>query len=70
MKKEYKIKVKFTFEGEITVIADDKENAKEIVKNNVSAQIDPKIDITSNSVTDYNFPLWHDKLNVILVTKK
>ncbi len=61
--KDYAIKVKFIFEGEVIVKAETKEEAKEIIKsdfNNTLGEIGTGI--YGDEIKDWNFPIHPEKI--------
>jgi hypothetical protein len=59
IKKIYRVKVKYTFDGFYEVLADSKVQAKKIVSNNTSLVMGSSITVNSNaeSIKEFDFPI-------------
>jgi len=62
IKKEYKIKVKFVFEGTVDVLAETEEKAVEIVENNFHLVLGEDIEETNDMIKDWNFNVHPEKI--------
>ncbi|MBO8460154.1 MAG: hypothetical protein IAA73_07480 [Bacteroidetes bacterium] len=56
-KKEYKVKVRLVFEGEVSVLANSKNDAKEIVDNNLGLVLGGNIHSDASEIKDWDFPM-------------
>lgn len=55
--KEYKVKVQFVLEGEVTVNACSKNEAKELVEESFGLVIGGNLHSTNSRITDWDFPV-------------
>lgn len=55
--KEYKVKVRFVLEGEVTVNACSKEEAKEIVDESFGIVVGGGLHSTDSRITNWDFPI-------------
>ena len=55
--KEYKVKVQFILEGEVTVNTYCKDEAKEIVEESFGLVVDGNLHSTGSRIIDWDFPV-------------